>query len=307
MVIAGGVISGGTILGPLGEVAVTELPVHFDILPPGSPLPVGGEEWVPGDTFPLKRVVRHTEGAASATVALVTAEGQSFEVLHPDAATVRREMSLDFGDASRASARTWARRYLDVAADARRGITVELIPNVGPVPYLDFGIGDNISVLGEAHRVVGIGMKVGADSITQWTLDLDQPRMLLEERLAAIMRRFLPGGAGGRTILPTPTQPTFPSNQVASEKEQTWSAPVQGTYVLTKNGTPITGASLSATGVVTLTDAAREYVKGTDQIDFTIDGANGFDAPWTPTDGRWLQEFRVTEGDIGVTITASFV
>lgn len=306
MTIATWAIGEATIAGD-ADLALSELPVQFDVLPSGSLPPVPGAAWVPGSVVPLKRVVKHTDGAAAATVALVTASGQCFEVLHPDAATKREEVSLDFGDASRGSARTWARRYLNIAADARRGITIELIPEVGPRPYRDFVIGDNISVLGEQHRVAAIGFRLDARSIIEWSVDLDQPRMLVEERLSAIMRRFLPGGAGGRTLLPSPSEPSFPSNQVGRESRETWSANADpGVVVLRKNGVAITGATATVavgeTKRVTLTDAARRFTKKVDKHDFTIDGVAGFPELAIP-DGRWIQEMQVTGSTSGVSIT----
>lgn len=294
------------------DLELTELPIQF--VPEGSwpdgLVPPPSSTWTPGQPSPLKRVVRHSDGAAAANVALVTADGQCFEVTHPSSSAGRKEISLDFGDASVTSARFWARKYLDEVHNARAGVSIELIPEIGPQPYRDFGIGDNISVLGEQHRVVAIGFHVDARSIIEWSVDLDQPRMLLEERLASIMRRQMPGSAGGRTVLPSPTEPSFPTNQAGSEQTETWSAPATGTVVLRKNGVAIPGASLAGAGKVTLTDAARRYVKESDLIDFTIDGVAGFPAGWKPPSGRWLQEFAVAAsggGGSGVTITVRYV
>lgn len=292
------------------DLELIELPIQW--IPDGSwppdVKPTSSDEWTPGVAAPLKRVIRNHDGATAATVAIVTVNGEApFEVLHPDAATRRKEIALDFGDASRSSARTWARRYLNVAAQAREGITIELIPNIGPVPYRDFGIGDNISVLGEQHRVAAIGMKLDASSIIQWSVDLDQPKMLLEERLQAIMRRFLPGGVAGRTILPAPVDPQLPTNQAGSEKTETWSANADpGVVVLRKNGTAITGATVTVgigdTEHVVLVDDERRYDAKVDKHDFTIDGVSGFPELAIP-DGRWIQEMQVTGSDNGVSIT----
>lgn len=294
------------------DVELSELPVQYVYPPVGVPLPTPGTVWVPGEPAYLKRVSKHAEGSSAATVALVTVDGKApFEVLHPDAATVRKEVALDFGDASVPSARTWARRFLDIAALARSGITIELIPDVGPRPYRDFVIGDTIAVLGEAHRVVAIGMELDAvRSVIKWTVDLDQPKTMLEERLASIMRRQLPGAAGGRTLLPSPLDMPSVDQTEGSESTETWSAPATGTVVLRKNGTPITGASIATAGKVTLTDAARRYVKESDLIDFTVDGVAGFPAGWKPPSGRWLQEFAVANtggAGTGVTITVRYV
>jgi hypothetical protein len=299
--IGGDLFAEEVLAGPWPAPIISELPVQFDLLPAGSPLPTGGAVWVAGTVVPLKRVTSHREGAALATVAIVTVANQApFDVLHPDATTNRVEVTLDFGDASASSARTWARRYLNIAAQAREGITIELIPNVGPVPYVDFGIGDNIAVLGEQHRVAAIGMRLDAGSIVEWSVDLDQPKMLLQERLAAIMRRFLPGGASGRTILPSPTDPSFPANSTPSEEEHKWQwdGPL-GDIQLYKNGTAITGAVVSGAGTngttdkVTVTDPARKFVKEVDKI--TITAGGGAHSPeWVPPKGRWIQELRAT-------------
>lgn len=252
---------------------------------------------------------------AQATVAFVQwAGGAPFERVHADAATVgRKVVSLEFGDVRSLSlARRLADAYLDTASAVRWGIRLGIHPtNDQDRPYRGVWPGDSplapgVDLTPGRHRVAMIGLRVDARSRPEWSMGLEQPQDLDAERLSAIMRRQLPGSAGGRTLLPSPISPAFPPSAAGSEKTQTWSAPIQGTYVLTKNGTPITGATLSANGRVTLTAAARKYVRNVDQIDFTIDGVAGFDAPWTPTDGRWLQEFRVTEGATGVTITVSY-
>jgi hypothetical protein len=263
------------------------------------------------------RRVDHDEiGADRATVALVMgARFAPFEVEHADAATVGyEEIALDFGDASEATAERFATDYLNLVSQARKGISIELVPDVGPRPYEDFGIGDTISVPGidgtpEDHRVVAIGMEVGPDSITRWTVDLDQPRLLLQERLSAIMRQ-LPGLAGGRTILPSPTRPQFVASDKGSEQSHTWQwdGPL-GEIQLYKNGTAITGALVAAgsldpgeTAKTTVTNAARKYVKGVDKL--TITAGGGAHSPdWVPPEGRWIQEIRATADSTDETIT----
>ena len=306
--IAGPRIAEALIAGDEWDLDVTELPVQFGPLPANTPAPPAST-WTAGTLSPLRKVTRHIDGAAAATVAIVTVADQApFEVTHPDATTLgRREVALDFGDVSTASGRTWARRYLATAALAREAITIELIPEVGPQPYRDFGIGDNISVLDEAHRVVSIGFHVGVASVIEWTVELDQPRLLLEERLASIMRRQHPGSAGGRTVLPARTDPQFPGNSAGTERMETWSANVApGAVVLRKNGTPITGASVTVsvgtTGRAVLKDAARKFTKKVDKFDFTIAGVAGFPELVIP-DGRWIQEMQVTGSTNGVSIT----
>jgi len=291
-----------------------------------------------------RRVAWDIGGSERATVALVTgSEFAPFVVTHADAVTtgVYEEVSLDFGDASRTAASKYATEYLNIVSLGRKGVTLEILPTeatttnvtqngtnvtqagtqvtVGsstvPRPYADFQIGDTITIPDEdgaasTHRVAAISAIVAADSVTRWEVDLDQPRALLQERLDAIMRRFLPGGAGGRTILPSPTEPQFPLNQSGNEQTETWSADATGTVVLRKNGVAITGASLAGAGKVTLTDAARKFVKESDLIDFTVGGVAGFPAGWKPPSGRWLQEFAVANtggGETGVTITVRYV
>lgn len=290
-----------------------------------------------------RRVAWDIGGSERATVALVTGSGFApFVRTHADAATtgVYEEVSLDFGDASRTAAARYADEYLNLVSKARKGVTLEILPTgeettnvtqngtnvtqngvqvtVGassvPRPYADFQIGDTITVPGEdgspsQHRVAAIGATVGPDSVTRWEVDLEHPRALITERLDAIMRRQLPGSAGGRTILPARTDPSFPSQEAGREQTETWSADQTGTVVLRKNGVAIPGASLSGAGKVTLTDPARKYVAESDVIDFTIGGVAGFPAGWKPPSGRWLQEFAVaTTGGAGtgVTITVRY-
>lgn len=298
------------------DLELTELPIQF--VPEGSwpdgLVPPPSSTWTPGQPSPLKRVVKHSDGATAANVALVTADGQCFEVTHPSASAGRKEISLDFGDASVSSARFWARKYLDEVHNARAGVSIELIPEIGPQPYRDFGIGDNISVLGEQHRVVAIGFHVDARSIIEWSVDLDQPRMLLEERLASIMRRQMPGSAGGRTILPSPTEPSFPANSTGSESVHTWqydgTIGSPSTFTLYKNTVAVTGGSVTVTaGDVeqkTLTDASRRFTKGSDKLTFAADGGTP-SLEWVPPENRWIQSFTVTadaSGD-GATVTVS--
>jgi len=261
------------------------------------------------------RLVRHeAKGSERATVALVTGSSFApFVVEHADVLTLGRfTVPLDFGDASAATAEKWAGEYLLLVAEARRGIAVELGPG-SYVPGADFDIGDTVGVLESDgtvgdHRIAGWGFELDASSVVKYSVELDQPAAVLEERLSAFMRRFAPGGAGGRTILPSPTQPQFVSNQSGSEKTAPgWSAPKTGTVVLTKNGTPIPGASITGTDKVTLTDAARKFTANSDEFDITIDGVVGTDAPWKPTDGRWLQEFSVNTGPNGVTIEVKYL
>jgi hypothetical protein len=254
------------------------------------------------------RLVKHERvGSERATIALVTGDGYSFVVAHPDAALddVYEEVCLDFGDASQESAAKFAMDYLDIVSQSRRGVTLELVPGVGPVPYEDFGIGDLITIPGRdgsptTATVNAIGCEVGPDSITRWTLELDQPRKLDEERLASIMRRQMPGAAGGRTLLPAPTQPSFPSNTQGQEETHTWQwdGPL-GDIQLYKNAVAITGAVVSGAGTngttakTTVTDAAREFVKGSDKL--TITAGGGDHSPeWVPPKGRWIQEIRAT-------------
>lgn len=260
-----------------------------------------------------KSVKHDRSGSERATVAAVTGDNFApFLVEHPDVATLgKTSVPLNFGNASQSTAAKWAAEYLEVIAEGRRGIAVEVGPG-GPVPGADFDIGDLIGVLETdgtvgPHRVSGWSFKIDASSVVTYSVELDQPAAVQEERLSAIMRRFTPGGAGGRTILPSPTDPNPVSTAKGSEKSKTWSAPTTGTVVLTKNGTPIPGASISGTGKVTLTDAAREFVRNSDQIDITIDGVAGTDAPWKPTDGRWLQEFSVNATATGVSIEVKYL
>ncbi len=283
--------------------------------------------------------VKHTaQGSSRATAALV--EGSTFapfEVRHADYLTLGRStVTLDFGDASKATASTSANFYLDTAATGRRGIEVKIHP-AGPfLPGRDFDIGDRISIEGGntggesnvvtwdgevvtwdgepvtwdlntlGNRVSGWGFEIGPDSVVRYNVELDQPVVLVEERLDAIMRRFLPGGAGGRTILPSPVEPSFPSQERGSERPQTWSTAETGTVVLRKNGVAITGASLAGSGRVTLTAADREYVKDLDKFDITVAGAADF-PEWRPTDGRWVQEMSVESGTNGITVTVKYV
>jgi hypothetical protein len=253
-----------------------------------------------------RKVVHDISGSERATVAIVAGTRfPPFEVVHADAATLGyEEVALDFGDLSQASAEKFATEYLNLVSQARKGITLELVPTVGPTPYEDFGIGDTISVPGstgaaEDHRVVGIGAQVSGDSIIRWTVELDQPKALLVERLEAIMRRQLPASGGARTILPTRTDPQFVSNDKGTETVHTWQWDgAAGNIVLKKNGTAITGATITSpaagsTSKVTVTDAARKYVKGSDKLTFSVGGAA--DSPaWVPPEGRWIQEFRAT-------------
>lgn len=174
------------------------------------------------------RVVRHDViGSARATTALVSGTSfPPFVVTHPSG-DIGEEVALDFGDASRAAAAKFAAEYLKLSYDSRRGITLELVPGVGPVPYVDFEVGDSIAVPGldgspEAHRVVAIGFTVGADSVLRWSVELDQPKLAVEERLGAIMRRQMPGSAGGRTLLPAPTPAQFQPNDRGRELVHTW-------------------------------------------------------------------------------------
>lgn len=261
--------------------------------------------------------------AEQATVALVMVEGEApFEVAHPDADDLgRHEVSLDFGKCSTSSARKWARAYLNEVSYARRSIAVTLVPGVGPVPQDDFTVGDTVLVgagvgpftwggtpitwgdddadWGEVHRVHSIGLEVDATSIGRWTVELDQPTMLLEERLATIMRRQTPSAAGGRTVLPTPSTPSFPSVSAGSEDVHTWQFDGDpGDVQLLKNGTPISGAVVSSpsaggTGRTTVTAAARKYVKGVDRL--TLEVGSSVPSPeWVPPEGRWVQEIRAT-------------
>ncbi len=266
-----------------------------------------------------RRVTHQITGSERATVALVSGAGFApFEVVHADASVfdLYEEVALDFGDASAATAAKFALDYLNLVSQARKGMTLELVPNVGPVPYDDFAIGDTISVPGttggaEDRRVVAIGASLGPDSILRWTVDFDQPRLLIEERLSAIMRRQLPGTAGGRTLLPNPQAPSFVSNQAGSESVHTWQwdGPLDEIQ-LYKNASPITGATLTVasgnTDKVTLTDAARKYVKEADKFTITA-GAGAASPEWVPPAGRWIQELRVTADAVtdAYTITVS--
>ncbi len=290
--------------------------VHGADLPSGAIVP--GAAFTPGAPSGLRRVAYQVSASERATVALVTVNEQApVEVVHPDAAVRgREEIALDFGDASLTSARFWARRYLDEVSNARRGLTIELMPGVGPQPYRDFDIGDSVLVLGERHRVVAIGWKVDADSIIRWSVDLDQPRMWLEERLAAIMRRQLPGAAGGRTVLPSPVEPPFIANQAGKESTETWTwigtVGAPSTIAFYKNGVAVTGATLTVTAGaaasrVTLTNAARKYVRRVDKFTLKVDGGTSA-WEWTPTEGRWVQEISATadaSGD-GITIILAY-
>lgn len=288
------------------DLEVTELPVQFELPPAGGPAPTGGEAWTPGTVAYLRRVVYHHDGAAAATAVLCTVAGQPpFRVTLPGTIERPKEVSIDFGEMSRATARVWARRYLDTAALAREGVTIELIPGVGPQPYRDFGKGDTISVLGISRRVVAIGMRTGADSLIEWTVELEQPVTLLRERLDAILRRFMPGGLAGRTLMASPVEPSFPENRtVGAEKAETWTWHGDlGELQLYKNKVAITGALIpdlqleaGETSKVTVTDPAREFVKNVDKITFTAGG--GRHSPlFTPPEGRWIQEFSATADD----------
>lgn len=267
-----------------------------------------------------RRVTHEQVGSERATVALVTgANFAPFTVTHPDAGStgVYEEVSLDFGESSRSSAAFYARKYLDAVSRARRGVTLELVPGAGPVPYEDFQVGDRITVPGvdgegESHRVAGIGMTVGADSVTRWTVTLDQPRREVEERLAAIMRRQMPGAAGGRTILPSPTQPSFPANRAGSEDVHTWQFDgVSGNVQLYKNGVAVSGAvvvspSAGATARVTLTDGERRFVKGADKLTVVV-GSGDPSPEWVPPKGRWVQEMRATRDSSADTTTITLM
>jgi hypothetical protein len=130
-------------------------------------------------------------------------------------------------------------------------------------------------------------------------VELDQPSQLMDERLGVLMRRQMPGSHGGRTVLPTPVDPQFVSTDKGSETVHTWQWDgTAGNIVLKKNGTAITGATITSpaagsTSKVTVTDAARKYVKGSDKLTFSVGGAA--DSPaWVPPEGRWIQEFRAT-------------
>lgn len=280
-----------------------------------------------------RKVAWDIGGSERATVALVTgSDFAPFTVTHADAATtsVYEEVSLDFGDASATAAQKYAEEYLDIVSQARKGVTLEILPTdavttnvtqsatnvtqagtqvtVGastiPQPYVDFQIGDTITVPGSdgaasTHRVAAIAASVGKDDVTRWEIDLEHPRAVLQERLDAIMRRQLPGAAGGRSILPTPTLPSFPAVQAGSERTHTWQFDgAAGNVVLRKNGTAIAGATVTspaagATSRVTLTDGARKFVKGVDKLTFVV-GSGDASPEWVPPEGRWVQELRAT-------------
>lgn len=288
--------------------------VHGTDLPDGYTTTGGGVPGTPytaGTPSGLRRLARQVDASIKATVALVTVKDEApFPVTHPDVVHGRYEIALDFGDASRRSGAWWARRYLDEVSNARRGIQIELMPGVGPQPYRDFDLGDSVRVLGERHRVVGIGWSVDASSVVQWTVDLDQPRMLLEERLGSIMRRQLPGSLGGRTVLPSRVEPQFVSQRSADEKTETWSANADpGVVVFRKNGVAITGATATVgvgdTEPVTLVDPERRYDLKVDKHDFTIDGVSGFPELVLP-DGRWIQALQITGSANGVSIAVQY-
>jgi len=299
-----------------------------------------------------RRVAWDIGGSERATVAVVTGAGFApFVVTHADAATlgVYEEVALHFEDQSRTSAERFANEYLDLVSQGRQGITLELGPDSGGitqtgmtwggsamtwdgsgmtwavtanfVPYRDFRIGDTITIPGpdgspEPHRIAAIGGSVGPDSVTRYEVDLDQPRKVIQERLDAIMRRQMPGAAGGRTLLPTPSLPSFPSQAAGSETIHTWqykgTIGSPSTFVLRKNGTAITGASVTASAgqikQVTLTNAARRYTKKADKLTFTADGGDP-SLEWTPPEGRWIQEFAVTAdaGGGGATVNVAVV
>lgn len=287
-----------------------------------------------------RRVQWDIGGAERATVAVVHGKNFApFVVTHADAAAtgVYEEIPLDFGDASRTAATDYATDVLDIVSKARKSVTLEILATpekatavtqagtavtqagtavtvgaqVSPRPYDDFQIGDLVTIPGSdgapaVHRVAAIGCTVGPDSIKRWEIDLEHPRAVLEERLDALMRRQMPGGLGGRTILTERTDPSFPTNTEGREQTETWSSPATGTVVLTKNGVAIPGASLAASGRKTLTDAARRYVANSDKISFTVGGVDGFPEGWRPPSGRWLLAFAVTQGANGTTITVSY-
>lgn len=182
-----------------------------------------------------------SSSAERATIACVTGTNFApFRVVHPLASVDGEfEVALDFGDASRHSAARWAMEYLNEVAGTRDGITAEIptMPdgpppeNPWPQPYVDFGVGATIWVpAGVAdglvgYRVTGIGSSVSAqnpDSVVRWELQLGQPSADMEERLSSLMRRQMPGSAGGRTILPSPTEPTFPAQEAGREQVETW-------------------------------------------------------------------------------------
>lgn len=284
--------------------------------------------------------VKHTaQGSSRATCALV--EGSSFapfEVQHDDYDTLgRTTVALDFGEASKATATKWAGEYLDTVAEGRRGIEVKIHPAGPYLPGRDFDIGDRIGIEGgnsstptniiqwdgqdaewdgepatwgpnlAGNRVSGWGFEIGADSVVRYNVELDQPKVLIEERIDAIMRRQLPGGAGGRTILPSPVEPSFPSQDKGTEKEKTWSAPdLFAPVELQKNG--VTIATLNDTGRVTLTDnAARKYVKGVDGFKVLFDGVDDMPAAWVPETGRWIQSMAIVQEEGGNVVQVFYV
>lgn len=286
-----------------------------------------------------RRVAWDIGGAERATVALVSGEGFApFEWPHPDAALtgVYEEVALDFGPASRSSAQRYATEYLNLVSQGRKGVTIEILPTAtteaqvtiqgipatiqgepfmvgessAPRPYADFQIGDWITIPGsdgspESHRVAAIGCRVDSGSVLNWEVDLDQPRRVIEERLDAIMRRGFAGFAGGRTLLPSATRPSFPTSEATGEGTETWSSPESGTVVLRRNGVAVPGASLAADGPVTLTDAVRKCVAG-DVVDITIGGTAGF-TPFPISRITWLQHMTVASNAQGTTVVLRYV
>lgn len=271
--------------------------------------------------------------AEQATVAIVTVDDHPpFEVIHPDATDLgRKEVPLDLGPTSPATAAVWARRYLDEISNARRSILLELSPGIGPTPLPSLGDtialavggsgtnwgpdpaswGDDPADWTEAHRVMSRGFVVGADSKLRRMLELDQPRVIRAERLQNILRRHLAGSGGARTVLPSPSKPSFERQENGREFTETWSTAATGEVVIRKNGTPIAGSAITvaagaAPGHRTLKDAAREYVATVDKVDFTVNGVAGFPAPWSPPEGSYLLAVIVTAETTGLTIALKY-
>lgn len=256
---------------------------------------------------------------AQATVAFVQyAGGAPFERVHADAATYgRKVVSLEFGDVrSLTLARSLADAYLNTASRYRNGVVAGILPTLdADRPYRGVWPGDSPMVpaadlTATRTRVAVIGMDLDANSRPKWSMEFEQPSEVDNERLGAIMRRQLPGAAGGRTLLPSPISPQFLPTSQGREATHTWqykgAIGAPSVFVLRKNGTPITGATISVvvgeTEQLTVTNSARRYVKNSDKLTFTADGGTA-SLEWAPTEGRFIQAFKVTADATGAGAT----
>jgi hypothetical protein len=255
----------------------------------------------------------HDKDANNVTCALVQWSGGWLEV--DSGASPRKTATFKYGEEVRTIDEARTRATADLAAlAARTQVTLEQEPVTGKKPYVNYRVGDTVTVPNEsggttAERVVGLKVSQNDDGTANYTPLLRDLRLGVTERMLRTQKRMANGSVGGLVAGASPVLPPdvqavtvrpervpFTIND-SSEVLPPARAPITGTAIrlfvdrddttdggtvtALHNGNPIAGLTVTlSTGEAqdeAVTTSPQSCLYFTDSLSFesTVDGVSG--------------------------------